>query len=88
MNGIVNLDGAKVARDERRRAQPATLIVGEVEDLRTDIERLGRLLKRTATAAAQTARQQVEMRADLLAAGAFDTQPAIDLSPPPLVGIN
>lgn len=45
--------------------------------LEAEVKRLAGLLERIATATTVTAKRQVEMRADLLASGAFEKKSAI-----------
>lgn len=48
-----------------------------LDQLEADLQRATQALERVAAVAAQTARTQVEMRADLLAAGAFERKSSI-----------
>jgi len=57
---------------ELLRRRHTNVTRGEYEDLQAEVERLAKLLKRFGELAAGTQKRQAEMRADLLAAGAFE----------------
>jgi len=71
-------EGAAQRREQARRAK-LDVTRSEFEDLKAEVERLASLLARLAKLAADTQKRQCEMRADLLAAGAFEKKGKIIL---------
>lgn len=74
---IVEFIGAKALRDQRRREVTIQITQGQWDDMIAQMKRLADNLLKVTQLAAATQKRQAEMRADLIASGAFEKRSSI-----------